>query len=63
MLIKPLDEVNKYDIFLGKGWENWVRVHVKSDEVEIMNKSPSVEITKKLLDLIFYKVRRYKRGS
>lgn len=61
MLIKPLYEPNRYDIFLGTGWENWMRVNVKSSEVEVINKSDNVEVTKKLLELIFYKIRRYKR--
>jgi hypothetical protein len=32
MLIKKLDW-NTYDIFVGEGWDNWIRVRVENDDV------------------------------
>ena len=59
MFIKPLWDTNTYDIFLGKGWENWIRVFVTPQRrVNVVKKAEHVDPTPKLLELIFYKIRK-----
>ena len=61
MLIKPLYDHNTYDIFLGEGWMNWVRVKTTTDELIVIDKAETVEITGKLTELIYFKIKRYRR--
>ena len=61
MYIKTLEQ-NKFDVFLGNGWLNWVRVQVKGNQVEVLNKSEHVDVTPKLQELIYFKIRKYQRN-
>jgi hypothetical protein len=58
--IKKLYDDNEFDVFLGSGWDNWIRVKIgKNKQVEVLDKSEHVTPTPKLLELVFYKTRRY----
>lgn len=57
MLIKPLDDYKKYDIFLGYGWENWIRVKMDKSRVEVV-KTNIEELDASTLRLIYFKLKR-----
>jgi hypothetical protein len=60
MEIKRLYNDNEFDIFLGSGWENWIRVKVgRNKQVECLAKAEHVQLNDKLAELIYYKTRRY----
>ena len=63
MYLKSLDEDNVFDVFLGNGWTNWLRVKVLSNtnKVEVVKKADHVDVTDKLRELIYFKIRRYQR--
>lgn len=56
MVIKPLEEHRQFDVFLGNGWDNWVRVRYTRGGVEVVKSSfqPSAET----LELVFYKLKK-----
>lgn len=56
MFIKPLEEHRQFDVFLGKGWDNWVRVKFTRNGCEMIKSSftPSSDA----LELIFYQLKR-----
>lgn len=35
-LVVPIPNTNMYDVFAGKGWNNWSRVLVKADFVRVI---------------------------
>lgn len=58
MEIKQLYEENEFDVFLGLGWNNWLRVRTNRDKtVDVLGKSEHINVTPKLLELIWYKSR------
>lgn len=57
MLIKPLDAYKEYDVFLGDGWENWVRVRYGRGEVKVLKTSVE-DLDPAALKIIFYKIRK-----
>lgn len=63
MYIKPTYEDNQFDVFLGNGWTNWLRVQIGSSykEVKVLDKAEHIEPSEKLKELIFFKVKRYQR--
>ena len=61
MYLKPL-EANKFDVFLGTGWLNHVRVQVKGNTVEVLSKAEHVDVSDKLKELIFFKIKKYQRA-
>ena len=64
MEIKQLFEENEFDVFLGRGWENWLRIKVgRNKNVEVLMKADHVDPTPKLLELIYWKTRRYSGGN
>jgi len=60
MFIKALDNPREYDVFLGSGWTNWIRVKFINNGVEVVKKSVE-EIEPATLSLIFYKIKRLRR--
>jgi hypothetical protein len=63
MFIKPLYDDNQFDIFLGNGWSNWLRVQVGNSvrDTKVLSKAEHVEPSDKLKELIYFKVRKYQR--
>lgn len=57
MLIKPLDEYKQYDIFLGFGWENWVRVKMDKTRVQVV-KTNIEDLDASTIRLIYFKIKR-----
>jgi len=65
MEIKKLDLHNQYDVFVGDGWENWLRVQIdnRAPSVEVLKSSDDVEVTPELMQFIFFKIKKNeKRG-
>lgn len=60
MFIKPLYDKEEYDVFLGEGWDNWVRVRALPSKktVDILAKNAAVNLTDKLKRVIFFKTRK-----
>ena len=60
MFVKPLYDKEEYDVFLGEGWLNWVRVRAlpRNRTVEVLGKADHVNVTDKLKELIFFKTRK-----
>lgn len=56
MEIKKLDTHREFDVFLGSGWDNWVRVKYSKNGCAVVKSSfqPSAET----LDLIYYKIKK-----
>jgi hypothetical protein len=62
MEIKPLYNDNEFDVFIGNGWENWLRVtldHSKRQAAVEGFLASHVEVTPKLLELIYYKCKKF----
>lgn len=57
MLIKPLDEYKQYDVFLGQGWENWVRVKFDRARVEVIKTSVD-DLDGSTIRLIYFKLKK-----
>ena len=62
MYIKSLGEENKFDVFLGNGWLNFLRVQVQGNKIEVLSKADHVDVTDKLKELVFFKIKRYQRN-
>ena len=60
MFIKSLDTPRQYDVFLGSGWENWLRVTVNKNKLEVIKTNLS-DIDPKTLQLIFFKIKKFIR--
>jgi len=56
MEIKQLDNNREFDVFLGNGWENWIRVKYSNSRVDIIKSN--LEPTQSTLDLIYYKIKK-----
>ena len=56
MVIKPLDTHHEFDVFLGNGWDNWVRVKYSRTGVQVVKSAfqPSSDT----LELIFFKIKK-----
>ena len=57
MLIKPLDNYRQYDVFLGLGWENWVRVKFDRSRVSVV-KTSVTDLDGSTIRLIYYKLKK-----
>lgn len=62
MLIKPLYDPREYDVFIGYGWENWVRVRLiqGNNGLEVIS-TDVTNIDPKTLQLIFFKIKKFKK--
>jgi len=56
MEIKPLDVDRQFDIFVGNGWDNWVRVKYTPTKVEVIDSS--FQPSDSTLELIFFKIKK-----
>lgn len=56
MEIKQLDNNREFDVFVGKGWSNWVRVKYTSSKVEVIKSS--FQPSETTLELIYYKIKK-----
>lgn len=56
MEIKQLDNNREFDVFVGKGWDNWVRVKYTSGGVEVIKSS--FQPSESTLELIFFKIKK-----
>lgn len=65
MFIKPLYDKEEYDVFLGQGWENWVRVKAipRDRTVTVLAKSEHVNVTDGLKQAIFFRTRKESDSS
>ena len=66
MYIKPSGEVNTYDVYLGTGWTNWSRVHIKEDGTPVAVKGIQLNHhflshLQAMVSTIFYSDLRSKR--
>lgn len=57
MLIKALDDYKKYDVFLGYGWENWIRVKFDKTRVTVV-KTNIEDLDASTIRLIYFKLKR-----
>ena len=57
MLIKSLDEYKQFDVFLGHGWENWLRVKHDHNKVTVL-KSSVPDIEPQTLRLVYFKIKK-----
>jgi len=63
MYIKELYNPREYDVFLGDGWENWVRVkYTSSNKIEVVNTSVE-ELEPSTLRLIYFKLKKLRRKA
>lgn len=58
MFIKDLYSPKEFDVFLGEGWENWVRVRL-GGPAKIKILASNVEVEENTLRLIFYKIKTH----
>jgi len=56
MFIKPLWDTKEYDVFVGKGWENWARVKMDRNKVTVVKSA--IEIDPSTMRLIFFKIKK-----
>lgn len=63
MFIKPLDNPREYDVFLGTGWENWVRVRVSSTHKITVVKTSIEELEPSTLRLILFKIGKMRKRA
>lgn len=60
MFIKSLYEPHEFDVFLGQGWENWLRVSLKGNELVVKQKAEHVgDISPNTWKLIFHKIKKH----
>jgi hypothetical protein len=59
MYIKQVNS-KEYDVFIGSGWENHLRVTLAHSERKAVPVTVEnhVEVTPKLLELIYYKIKK-----
>ena len=57
MVIKPLDAYKQYDVFLGLGWENWVRVKFDRSHVSVV-KTTVEDLDASTIRLIYFKLKK-----
>lgn len=60
MYIVQLYNPREYDVFLGEGWENWVRVKYGQNRVDVV-KTDVDELEPNTLKLIFFKIRKLRK--
>lgn len=63
MFIKPLDNPREYDVFLGSGWENWVRVRVGSNHKITVVKTDVEDLEPSTLRLILFRIEKLRRKA
>lgn len=63
MLIKPLDNPREFDVFLGHGWENWVRVRLADNNRLSVVKTSIDELEPSTLRLILFKVIKLRKKA
>ena len=56
MEIKSLDSNREFDVFVGSGWDNWIRVKYTPTKVEVVNSA--FQPSDSTLDLIFFKIKK-----
>lgn len=58
MFIKPLEyEHHQFDVFLGYGWESWVRVRFDKNKVQVV-KTNVEDLEPQTLRLIYFKIKK-----
>lgn len=57
MYIKPMWDSREFDVFVGHGWENWIRVKVVKNSCVIV-KTNVDNIDPATLRLIYFKVKK-----
>lgn len=58
MYIKPLEyEHHQFDVFLGIGWESWVRVKFDKNKIFVV-KTNVEDLEPTTLRLIFFKIKK-----
>ena len=58
MLIKPLDDYKQFDVFLGHGWENWLRVRFNKNRVDVL-KTNIQFLEPSALRLVYFKLKNF----
>lgn len=61
MYIKSLYDPREFDVFLGEGWENWVRVKFMSPSRLEIIKTTVEDLDPSTLQLIYYKLKKYRK--
>lgn len=58
MFIKPLEhEYHGYDVFIGYGWENWIRVKLEKNKLVVLGTTVE-DLDPKTTRLIFFKIKK-----
>lgn len=61
MFIKSLYNPREYDVFLGEGWENWVRVRIGNNNKIQVLKTNIEELEPSTVRLIMFKINKQRR--
>lgn len=56
MEIKSLDLNREFDVFVGSGWDNWIRVKYTPTKVEVVKSA--FQPSDSTLDLIYFKIKK-----
>jgi hypothetical protein len=56
MEIKQVHDTKEFDVFFGRGWNNWVRVLYTPNAVEVVK--ATIQPSQQTLDQVYWKIKK-----